>query len=120
MRIVMVAVLCLALAGSLILNAIYLYEDINTTSVYDIPRWSSEEHDLLVRAYRELITQDHVPIGIYPYEISTDPQGYTVKFRLYEFLQLRATPFGRGNIYDGCVYYHFNRDVELIGVTECG
>lgn len=110
----------LVLVGSLALNAIYLYEDIKTPSVHDVPRWNSEESEILERAYRELVSHDEVPLGVYPYEIQGNSYGYTIGFQDYDSLQLRATLFGRGDSSDGCVFYHFSRDIQLTNVTERG
>ena len=87
---------------------------------YSVPNWTETETDVLNRAYLELGRVQKVPLHSYPYEIQKTNEGYTVKFQTVEFLRLRKSLLLDEEIYDGCVFYHFDQSMKLIRVFYCG
>lgn len=85
-----------------------------------MPSWSEEEYEILEKGYETLIKNGRTPIGIYPYKIIQSDSEYIIKFQTLEYLQVGTGPFMYPKIYDGCVFYHFDKQMELIDVTSCG
>ena len=111
---------CLLLVGSLMFNLYNLYVINNTNVKHNIPEWSEKEYEILELAYVEIINSGDTPLGVYPYEIEEREFGYSIRFRVLEFLQIIKSPKFTGEINDGCVYYHFSKDIKLLKTTRCG
>lgn len=87
---------------------------------HQVPEWSEKEFKLLERGHKEILKFGHNTIGIYPYSLQITEDGYTIRFRVLEYLQLLAWPNRSDRMFDGCVYYHFTKKMELIDHTSCG
>jgi hypothetical protein len=111
-------------------NLYNLYVINNTNVKHNIPEWSEKEYEILELAYVEIINSGDTPlgvypyeieeIGVYPYEIEEREFGYSIRFRVLGFLQIITSPKFTGEINDGCVYYHFSKDIKLLKTTRCG
>ncbi|WP_413664864.1 hypothetical protein ACG1BZ_06250 [Microbulbifer sp. CNSA002] len=82
--------------------------------------WSEEDRITLNKAYLELAKSNQIPIYSHPYEIVRSEKGTSVRFRTNEYLRLRKSFLIDGEIYDGCMYAHFNQDIKLQEVFYCG
>lgn len=120
MKIAIKILLSLLLLASLSFNAYTAYIIGNTDVKYKVPTWNQEEFELLKHAYKEIIDNGDAVIGLYPYEVKESDSGYTVRFRMLEFLQLIESPIQLRTMHDGCVYYHFSKEVKLLEITNCG
>ncbi|WP_308375648.1 hypothetical protein [Microbulbifer sp. RZ01] len=87
---------------------------------YEAIHWSKSEQVILNKAYAELGNASKVPFGYYPYKIIQDENGTSVRFRSYNFLQLRKSALLDEDIMDGCVYIHFDKSMKLRKVSYCG
>jgi len=110
----------LLLVGSLMFNLYNLYVINNTNVKHNIPEWSEKEFEILKLAYVEIINSGDTPLRMYPYEIKEREFGYSVSFRVLEFLQIIKSPKFTGEINDGCVHYHFSKEIKLLKTTRCG
>ena len=118
-RIAAIGLLCI-LVVSLYINWKF-FEQFKHNDFRDrVPEWSENEHAILENAYRSLMEDGHVPIDMYPYEITESEAGYIIKFRTLKYLQVGSGPLMYRDIYDGCVYYKFDKQMNLAGLTNCG
>lgn len=106
------------LVVSIALNAILAYELNSISFENEIPSFSSEEKAVLEKALG--IIGSSYPIGTYPYKVELGDEGNVVKFQDYAFLQLMSSALRSATIFDGCVYFHFNKEFSDYVAIPCG
>lgn len=87
---------------------------------YPVPDWSVEDLNILNAAYEELGARNLVPVRSFPYRIERGGDKIIIKFRDAEYLRVLDSKVIGVEIYDGCVFYIFDLQMNYLSSEFCG